>query len=97
MSKHTPGPWKADRAGNVETCGDDPALICECYQDPHWQPDGVHAHSNAKLIAAAPELLEACKAARDAATIKLGTYSESEKAQNKIVWQLKAAIAKATG
>lgn len=63
MSNFTPGPWKADRAGFVSTCTDDAALICECNQDPHWQPDGVYMHPNARLIAAVPELLEALEKA----------------------------------
>lgn len=55
------------------------------------------AMAYAHLIAAAPDLLDACKAAHEAATIKLGTYSDTEKAHNDIIWQLKEAIAKAEG
>ena len=62
MSKHTPGPWFAVGA-QVETENDSVPDICTC--DPQvmrqshldWHPRTVEA--NARLIAAAPELLEA--------------------------------------
>ena len=57
------------------------------------------AEANARLIAAAPELLEACKSALWAATspVNLDNYDESEAALKKVIAQLKTAIAKATG
>jgi len=62
MSKHTPGPWFAVGA-QVEIEDDSVPDICTC--DPQvmrqshldWHPKTVEA--NARLIAAAPELLEA--------------------------------------
>jgi len=44
--------------------------------------------SNAALIAAAPELLAACKSALQAATIKLDTYAKSAEKQAEVVSQL---------
>ena len=69
--KHTPGPWKAVkdqdcdgyprvfvRADNAEQ--ESRAIICECYgpiwEQTLWQPE--KAESNARLIAAAPRMLE---------------------------------------
>jgi hypothetical protein len=64
MSKRTPGPWIA----NIENSGsgypriesehehgvvNDGWIICDC--------EGPDGKANARLIAAAPELLEACK------------------------------------
>lgn len=68
-SKHTPGPWEVqsytnykgwsvwanDRGCIAEGC------IAERWYDADQQPDELKA--NARLIAAAPELLEACKVA----------------------------------
>jgi|DEB0MinimDraft_6_1074348.scaffolds.fasta_scaffold52189_4 hypothetical protein len=66
MSKHTPGPWFAVGA-QVETENDSVPDICTC--DPQvmrqshldWHPRTVEA--NARLIAAAPDLLATLKAA----------------------------------
>ena len=64
MSKHTPGPWSTVRgAGDSET----PAYVqdrngmllayCDVLSDPNL-PESV-GEANARLIAAAPEMLEA--------------------------------------
>lgn len=69
MGKHTPGPWEA-----VEKIDADPSegthyISCgmgalgywrggkQRHEDSHWVLNGA----DARLIAAAPELLEACK------------------------------------
>lgn len=82
--KHTPGPWVATP---------DP-LGCETdwmvgASDGH--PDGVAVCNkrDARLIAAAPELLEALQIARDFAA-----YAQAEPADLALI---DAAIAKATG
>lgn len=68
MSKHSPGPWRACSAGDC-LCGliwsipaDSPiarALPGNEEEDVRYPPDAVAA--NARLIAAAPELLEMLK------------------------------------
>jgi len=68
-SNHTPGPWKV-KFSQTTTCG-----IChkikqdddvECPVACLWEGGGTRGKSrqkaNARLIAAAPELLKACKA-----------------------------------
>lgn len=54
---HTPGPWGVNADHFVES--GDGTLIC----DPHIEPDGdpPELESNAALLAAAPDLLEACR------------------------------------
>ena len=78
MSKHTPGPWATRESATHVTvtnaCGD--AVFHEDKRIP-----GVMA--DARLIAAAPELLDACKAA----------LSDDQPYIDKC----RAAIAKATG
>lgn len=70
--KHTPGPWKATRRGimaiNPQT-GRYGAVVCQ----PNWrglEPDDVWLdiprEANARLIEAAPDLLEALQMVRDA-------------------------------
>ena len=55
MSKHTPGPWTAYKAPNGDVQVDSPRGTIVTSGAITWVP-------NADLIAAAPELLEACKA-----------------------------------
>ncbi len=79
MSKHTPGPWRVTgpnvRAGHALL-----AIVCD-----HWADEKTpepEKEANARLIAAAPDLLDALKEI----TLEHGM---TEKAR--------AAIAKATG
>ncbi len=58
MSKHTKGPWEAKNHHiYCEDTNIHIADICRA-RDGDWSP------ANAKLIAASPELLEACKEAK---------------------------------
>jgi len=72
-TKHTPGPWKIDThhdAPYIEDINGD--AICTLYEDTEpedsvtiwgWIEPFKNAENNARLIAAAPELLQALKAA----------------------------------
>jgi hypothetical protein len=88
MSSHTPGPWEAH---NHRIYAEDTNLhiadICRA-------PDGDWSPANARLIAAAPELLAALKIMTPLVRLKYGNldsevYLQTEKAL--------AAIAKAEG
>ena len=73
MSKHTPGPWSPDKEGRVwrrplsdlyeyggTVAGDKPlATVHKGWYDEDQQ--GYPVNANTHLIAAAPDLLEACK------------------------------------
>lgn len=50
---------------------------------------------DAPIIAAAPDLLAACREALNAATVKLDTYAASEARQKEVVDLIEAAITKA--
>lgn len=60
MSKHTPGPWTEDPEGEfyVSVEGPDGKVICNVHLVDE-------SHSNARLIAKAPELLEVLRKARE--------------------------------
>lgn len=64
-TKHTPGPWYQDRAHTLRIWADDPATPNEAWliADAALTGSVDTDNANARLIAAAPELLEACKAA----------------------------------
>ena len=99
MSKHTPGPWLTDR-NNVHT--GQIATIHHCLNNDwveiwtdKWADTGLgeaEQEANARLIAAAPELLEACQAinALDPQESSTGDWNEAFKL-------IAAAITKATG
>ena len=58
-AKHTPGPWSNEYDGSLVMAGQ---VVCGC---DHLSPDRAdyeEAKANARLIAAAPELLEVAKA-----------------------------------
>lgn len=68
---HTPGPWYTGEsmdgiahvyAGDFEGVGEGELLIAGVYADPDGEGDNFAAQSaNARLIAAAPDLLEAAR------------------------------------
>ncbi len=61
---HTPGPWKATEARvyqNFTVCGQPSSrLICSCHTHSDYTP-WTEQNSNARLIAAAPELLQVAR------------------------------------
>lgn len=88
MSKHTPGPWTA-REPNGPGMGwrVGPAWLGE-------KPWSDETSANARLIAAAPDLL----AALEAATAEIrAIYGDQPPATNSVVMLIEAAIAKAKG
>ncbi|WP_336057348.1 hypothetical protein [Nitratireductor sp. CH_MIT9313-5] len=73
-AKHTPGPWVASKFGFQVLTGDSWNSICELKGSAEWedgrgtyepQYEGQNREANARLIAAAPDLLEALKTFAD--------------------------------
>lgn len=94
MTKHTPGPWRSAQAliddnDCVIESATNQRMICECYEDGETQNDEDRA--NAKLIAAAPDLVEAAQAAWNCIAELSPTQARVESAQ-----MLQSAITKAT-
>lgn len=98
--KHTPGPWEyvRDEDGSFDVCQQTGAPIttwssdvCRVYQINGTQPEDV-AEANARLIAAAPELLEALELLVEDFT-EQGDYEDYERLKSVI--KTRAAIAKA--
>ena len=92
-TQHTPGPWAVgSKSGHIETANAWRMSIAICYNKDS-KADGVSKEefeANARLIAAAPELLEALNT-------WLKQYSAEEYEDCPEVVQTRAAIAKATG
>lgn len=89
MSKHQPGPWKCAATGLARSGMPEYEI--------HWSDAGecvaevVHGEANARLIAAAPELLEACQAA-----LSYGNQGDHPE-HGSVNTMLRSAIAKAKG
>ena len=109
QTKHTPGPWRLTESGDAIVSADGGTLIVETGQD-YWQnleaaaagasSDIAKRHlpqvrANARLIAAAPELLEALKQATAALAWHEQVHGVAMDAV--VVEKARAAIAKAQG
>lgn len=92
--KHTPGKWKIDGQWIINS-NDDPIAVCKIMNNA-GQPGGANAH----LIAAAPELLEACKVSEGYLQgLKSAQYATGGKFDgwDSRIMLLQSAIAKAEG
>lgn len=66
MNKHTPAPWtNLPRMQCIPICGQDEVGISLGFINSSNTERTAEGKANAKLIAAAPEMLEALQAARD--------------------------------
>jgi hypothetical protein len=88
-AQHTPGPWDRGFAGHGgEYIGTDDEVIAQVAQGPRCK-------ANAKLIEAAPELLEALEAVNETFRA-LSKDLPYEPISGGLIEQVRAAIAKAT-
>lgn len=88
--KHTPGPWKPDPSLPKVILADDGETLAQTYfVYGDKARDTSQAEANARLIAAAPELLELCKYLRN--------YARLADLGNDTIARLDATIAKAEG
>ena len=96
---HTPGPWRVSRDGNIRPASRDAkghtngyAPLAKIVGDKRVTTHENNA-ANARLMAAAPDLLEALK---EILTCPAGDYDASDDYEN-AVKKANSAIAKATG
>lgn len=102
--KHTPGPWTAGdiiRAPSKTKYASDGRGICKLYSETRKQLVNEQ-QANARLIAAAPELLEELRRALeflrgDAARLMRDGAFEPHNILRRQIRSVEAAIAKATG
>jgi hypothetical protein len=84
---HTPGPWKLERK----------SVLIPIFPPHEWAEAYGGSEANARLIAAAPELLEACVGALaeiEASSLSEGYFFADDPT---IIEKLKKVIAKAKG
>ena len=107
-TSHIPGPWEYDKRMGVGTTVDG-SRISTWINTPSWGDGGINvifrngleftkAEANARLIAAAPELLLACEGVLG--VLNHGTPTKEDGTPNthwKHIDIIRAAIAKATG
>lgn len=99
MSAHTPSPWEAkcakDGCGDIGIVGDC-GVVAECFHDIRKFGENAHSEclANARLIAAAPELLEALKSI---VTSLSDNDDEGMIEHSEQIIAARAAISKATG
>ena len=90
--KHTPGPWQVNH-NNPFRISDSDGVIRGCAPIAETCGTLNEKRANARLIAASPDLLAACRVARSAIVFGNGRAVD----WNAITNQLADAISKATG
>ena len=109
MSGFTPGPWVPRRAAKPDNTGGydwaiiapDKAIIAECFEVVDWAENGVDfdtrpVEANARLIASAPDLLEALQFYANSEIYKPHPHGPAFDDRD-LSFRARAAIAKATG
>ena len=110
MSKHTPGPWRTDPdLGHEQVLGPDGIIVADCsiFAMVKNGPTPERNRANARLIAAAPEMLSFLQDLEDALSYEVRKIKESpqESAYNArglgialqiVTKKARAVIAKAT-
>ena len=89
MTKHTPGPWHVDSICPTKVRLSDSYLIADTYRHPGDMPA---SEANARLIAAAPDLLETLR--MSCAVLGRAAQHEIDGARA-VFFKVTAAIAKA--
>lgn len=99
MSKHTPGPWRLDSAMHAHVVDDEYHAIDAGFNGDGFSLLGFMSIADARLIAAAPELLETLRefllyfTSGNDVPVERATI----KADSVLVAKARAAIAKAEG
>jgi hypothetical protein len=93
-TKHTPGPWAVSDVGEVVVCATGRTL-CDVYSSPTTGEE--QADVDARLIAAAPDLLAACEMLAEAQRRADTGEREGFGCYVDAVDKARAAIAKAKG
>lgn len=88
---HTPGPWKVSSLAPLNICKDNGTLIADCCNA--WQSFDGEREANARLIAAAPDLLAALETLANIAAVFPNELHE----KHQDIIDARAAIAKAKG
>jgi hypothetical protein len=94
-AKHTPGPWQVNHNNPLQVCDADGEVRGCAPIATAWTPTQQitrEAVANARLIAAAPELLEALKGAVDVLRSQLGFLQHADDIEK--IDAARAAIAK---
>jgi hypothetical protein len=96
-TKHTPGPWTQyrDSRGNVRIQGNVQGGPVAFIEEMNNTGGTEQDHANARLIAAAPDLLAACQEIIDGMVD--GKNSTNKNVTMYAIQMVKSAIAKATG
>jgi len=87
---HTPGPWTAHRCEHGWHIGPQPDGVCTIHDNTDGSRMAEHT-ANARLIAAAPDLLAACLGAKTALQGAVGNVAEIDVA----IEAIDAAVVKA--
>ena len=99
MIEHTPGPWKPYEDGPLTIVTAEGDTIAGVYDGTlPWNKTNVSlpGEANARLIAAAPDLLEACEVALETINILDVLVDGGKEGRREVKRQLRAAIRKAT-
>lgn len=109
VAAHTPGPWETRRAVTPDNTGGydwaitkDGKVLAEAFENVGYATDGETydkrpAQANARLIAAAPELLEALEEARELVCKTWCDERDTDCPHCLECQDAQAAIARATG
>lgn len=93
MSRHTPGPWKAEAGGREPLVLAGLTPVAQVFALGESIDDAAEEEANARLIAAAPDLLEALQDALS----WIGKLSDWAGAEDPNIERYRTAIAKAEG